>query len=183
MFYDDTPKWRTHILNQIYQFLDLWDFLGLLICSNCMEQDFHIQDAEKYFKNVYKKLDTMKRNMDYTVWDQVELQQQPIMGMLQNDNWSYMDAGKLILRRTCMCTKVLRTDCLLLRILDFRYSIYWIPYGFHSYWIPLHTKYVKFINLKKKKKKRWIKNLIVVMYWALPMSSDVYVWRFVEYRK
>jgi hypothetical protein len=54
---------------------------------------------------------------------QVELQQQPIMGMLQNDNWSYMDAGKLILRRTCMCTKMLRTDCLLLRILDFRYSI------------------------------------------------------------
>jgi hypothetical protein len=36
-----------------------------------MEQDFHTQYAKKYSKNVYKNLDTMKRNMDYTVWDQV----------------------------------------------------------------------------------------------------------------
>ena len=44
------------------------DFLGLLICSNYMAQDFHTQDAEKYSKtNVYKNLDTIKRNMDYTV--------------------------------------------------------------------------------------------------------------------
>jgi hypothetical protein len=57
----------------IHQFLDLWDFLGLLICSNYMEQDFHTQDAEKYSKNVCKNLDTMKRNMDYTIWDQVKL--------------------------------------------------------------------------------------------------------------
>ena len=42
-------------------------FLDLLICSNYMEQDFHTQDAEKYSKNVCKNLDTMKRNMDYTV--------------------------------------------------------------------------------------------------------------------
>ena len=98
-----------------------FNFIGLQICSNYMEQDFHTQDTEKYSKNVYKNLDTMKRNMDYTVWDQVELQQQqPIMGTLQKDNYHLKLHGrwKTDIARTCICVKVLRTDYLLLRILD-----------------------------------------------------------------